>query len=117
MANVAEEPMAVPPQGEQVFTTEGIKPLGRPVWHVRMFMAIVEAAERLNRRYSKVGNPSVYENAVFPWVAAIESEWRATENSRRAKYYILTDPGRRTLKSETEEWQRQIAAIARILEA
>jgi ornithine lipid ester-linked acyl 2-hydroxylase len=78
MANIAEEPMAVPPKGgEQVFTTEGFKPLGRPVWHVRLFMAIVEAAERLNRRYSKVGNPSVYHNAVFPWAAAIESEWRA----------------------------------------
>jgi beta-hydroxylase len=77
MANVAEDPMAVPSQsGEQVFTTDGIKPLGRPVWHVRLFMAIVEAAERLNRRYSKVGNPSVYENAAFPWAAAIESEWR-----------------------------------------
>ncbi len=75
MANIAEEPMAPPPGGEQVFTTKGIKPLGRPGWHVRLFMAIVEAAERLNRRYSKVGNPSVYENAVFPWVAAIESEW------------------------------------------
>src|SRR5215468_9710142 len=78
MANVAEEPMPVPPQGgEQVFTTKGIKPLGRPGWHIRLFMAIIEAAERLNRRYSKVGNPSVYENAVFPWVAAIESEWLA----------------------------------------
>jgi aspartyl/asparaginyl beta-hydroxylase (cupin superfamily) len=78
MANIAEKPVAVPPQGgEQVFTTTGIKPLGRPGWHIRFFMAIVEAAERLNRRYSNVGNPSVYENAVFPWVAAIESEWRA----------------------------------------
>ena len=47
----------------------------------------------------------------------IKSEWRATENSRRAKYYILTDAGRRRLKTETQEWERQIAAIARILEA
>jgi PadR family transcriptional regulator PadR len=47
----------------------------------------------------------------------IKSEWRATENNRRAKYYLLTDQGRRKLKSETREWGRQIAAITRILEA
>ena len=47
----------------------------------------------------------------------IEGEWRATENNRRAKYYILTDRGRRKLKSETREWEMQTAAIARILAA
>ena len=47
----------------------------------------------------------------------IESEWRATENNRRAKYYLLTDEGRRKLRNETREWSRQIAAIARIMEA
>ena len=47
----------------------------------------------------------------------IKSEWKATENSRRAKYYILTQQGRRRLDSETQEWGRQVAAITRILEA
>jgi PadR family transcriptional regulator, regulatory protein PadR len=47
----------------------------------------------------------------------IKSEWQATENNRRAKYYRLTDVGRRKLKSETREWGRQTAAITRILEA
>jgi transcriptional regulator len=47
----------------------------------------------------------------------IKSEWQATENNRRAKYYILTDAGRSKLKTETREWGRQIAAITRILEA
>ena len=47
----------------------------------------------------------------------IESEWKATENSRRAKYYILTQNGRRRLDNETREWGRQVAVIARILEA
>lgn len=47
----------------------------------------------------------------------IKSEWRATENNRRAKYYILNDSGRSKLKTETREWGRQIAAITRILEA
>jgi transcriptional regulator len=47
----------------------------------------------------------------------IRSEWRATENNRRAKYYLLTANGRKALASETEQWDRQTAAIRRILEA
>jgi PadR family transcriptional regulator PadR len=47
----------------------------------------------------------------------IRGEWKATENSRRAKYYALTEKGQRRLNSETREWGRQVAAIARILEA
>jgi transcriptional regulator len=47
----------------------------------------------------------------------VQSEWRATENNRRAKYYQLTPRGHKALSTETAEWQRQIAAIGRILEA
>jgi PadR family transcriptional regulator, regulatory protein PadR len=47
----------------------------------------------------------------------IKAEWRATENNRRAKYYQLTESGRKALKEETRQWGRQIAAISRILEA
>ena len=47
----------------------------------------------------------------------VKSEWRATENNRRAKYYLLTAKGRRSLSTETEQWRRQIGAIERILEA
>ncbi len=47
----------------------------------------------------------------------IKAEWRATENNRRAKYYMLTESGRKALKAETREWERQIAAIAQIMEA
>src|SRR3954466_13527336 len=37
----------------------------------------------------------------------LESEWRDTENSRRAKYYALTRAGRRQLARETEDWTRR----------
>ena len=47
----------------------------------------------------------------------IDGEWKATENNRRARYYVLTKKGRQRLNSETREWGRQAAAIARILEA
>jgi PadR family transcriptional regulator PadR len=65
----------------------------------------------------------VNAGSLFPALRRLEragwvrNEWQATENNRRAKYYILTDKGRKKLKSEAREWDRQIAAIARILEA
>jgi PadR family transcriptional regulator, regulatory protein PadR len=65
----------------------------------------------------------VNPGSLFPALSRLEragrikSEWRATENNRRAKYYLLTDDGRRALKDETREWGRQIAAIAKILKA
>ena len=48
---------------------------------------------------------------------SVRSEWRATENNRRAKYYQLTPQGQKALSTETAQWNRQIAAIGKILEA
>jgi len=45
----------------------------------------------------------------------VRGEWRMTEKNRRAKFYVITEEGRKALASETEEWTRQIAAINRIL--
>ena len=47
----------------------------------------------------------------------VKGEWRASENNRRAKYYALTALGQRALSEETATWNRQVSAIARILEA
>jgi transcriptional regulator len=47
----------------------------------------------------------------------IKGAWKASENNRRAKYYALTEHGRKKLGSEKREWGKQAAAIARILEA
>ena len=46
----------------------------------------------------------------------ISSEWGASDNNRRAKYYKLTAAGRRQLAEETLMWQRVAGAISRILE-
>ena len=47
----------------------------------------------------------------------IRSEWRVTENSRRARYYTLTDSGREKLGEERRAWETSTAAVGRILEA
>ena len=45
----------------------------------------------------------------------IRSEWRTTDNGRRARYYGLTPKGRRQLETETDVWQRTAAAVNGIL--
>jgi transcriptional regulator len=48
--------------------------------------------------------------------AWLDSEWRQTENSRRAKFYSLTAEGNKQLEAETADWNRRVGAIARLLE-
>lgn len=45
----------------------------------------------------------------------LESTWRDTENSRRAKFYALTRTGRKRLEQERADWSRRANAIARLL--
>jgi transcriptional regulator len=45
----------------------------------------------------------------------LDSEWRQTENARRAKFYRLTRSGRKQLELETADWTRRASAIARLL--
>lgn len=47
----------------------------------------------------------------------IEAEWGISENKRKAKFYRLTDQGRRALDTETETWQRYAMAVGRVLQA
>jgi PadR family transcriptional regulator PadR len=50
-------------------------------------------------------------------VGWLDSEWRQTDKSRRAKFYSLTRSGRKQLGVETASWNRRAAAIARLLKA
>ena len=45
----------------------------------------------------------------------VKSDWRITENNRRARYYALTRTGRRQLVKEVEEWERVSGAVNQIL--
>src|ERR1700751_2485073 len=37
---------------------------------------------------------------------AVSSEWGASENNRKAKFYRLTRTGRRQLQAETRDWEQ-----------
>lgn len=47
----------------------------------------------------------------------LDSEWRQTDNARRAKFYSLTRAGKKQLEVETADWNRRAGAIARLLKA
>ena len=57
--------------------------------------------------------PALHKLEQEGWIA---SEWRPSENNRRAKFYSLTRLGRKQLESELESWKRISGAIALILE-
>lgn len=45
----------------------------------------------------------------------IRSEWGASENNRRARFYALTKTGRKQLEREAESWERMVGIMARLL--
>jgi transcriptional regulator len=47
----------------------------------------------------------------------ITGKWGTSENNRRARYYSLTRLGRKQLARETEDWQRIVDVMARLLRA
>ena len=79
---------------------------------------IARRVEQISRGVFKV-NPGSLLTALQRLERAgwLDSEWRQTENSRRAKFYALTRAGRKQLEVETAEWTRRAGAIARLLKA
>jgi PadR family transcriptional regulator len=57
--------------------------------------------------------PALYRMEAKGW---IDSQWAASENNRRAKYYRLTKLGRKQLEAQKETWDRLTAVIAQVME-
>jgi PadR family transcriptional regulator, regulatory protein PadR len=66
---------------------------------------------------------SIQQGSLYPALYRLErqklirSEWRQTENNRRARYYSLTAPGRKRLREELASWTRLGEAIACVMNA
>jgi PadR family transcriptional regulator PadR len=65
---------------------------------------------------------AVNQGTLYPLLLKLEnegsiaSEWGASENNRRARFYRLTATGRRQLQKETRDWNQTAAIIARFFE-
>jgi PadR family transcriptional regulator, regulatory protein PadR len=57
--------------------------------------------------------PALYRMEAKGW---IESEWAASDNNRRAKYYRLTKVGRKQLEAQKDSWARLTAVIAQVMQ-
>lgn len=77
---------------------------------------ITQRLEQISRHALQVNQGSLYPALERlrrnGW---IRSEWRTTENNRRARYYELTRAGRRQLEVEQETWERASAVVNRVL--
>ncbi len=80
-------------------------------------LGISERIEQMTRGTFRVGPgslfPALHRMEERGWLT---SEWGASENNRRAKYYRLTTAGRRQLNMETKRWGRISLAISCALE-
>jgi PadR family transcriptional regulator PadR len=74
--------------------------------------------EQLSKDALQVGQGSIYPALVrLEQRGWIDTDWRVTENNRRAKYYRLTAAGRRALGNEVASWNRFVSAVSLVLAA
>src|SRR5579875_2471805 len=79
----------------------------------------------LARRIEQISGDllSVNQGTLYPVLlrleqeGAIASDWGASENNRRARFYRLTRAGRKQLQAELDGWQQTTEIIARFLTA
>jgi PadR family transcriptional regulator PadR len=58
--------------------------------------------------------PALHRFETRGWVT---SYWLTTENNRIARYYQLTQPGRRALDNELAKWRSYAGAVEMVIEA
>ena len=76
-------------------------------------------SERIHQVSSKV--LQVQQGSLYPALHRLErrgwikAHWGASENNRHAKFYDLTQSGRKQLETEKTEWKKLTAAVAQVL--
>lgn len=78
--------------------------------------AVGERLKQISRDVLQVSDgslyPALHKLEQHGWIA---SEWRASENNRRAKFYSLTRAGRTHLEREAANWHRLAGAITQVV--
>lgn len=78
---------------------------------------IARRIEQISRDVFSVNQGSLYPVLLkLEQEGAIASEWGASENNRRARFYRLTRDGRKQLRAETQDWEQTAAIIGRFFE-
>jgi transcriptional regulator len=67
------------------------------------------------------GAVAIEDGSLYPALYRLErkrqirGEWGTTDEGRRARYYRLTEIGRRALQTQTATWARFTAGVSRVL--
>lgn len=78
---------------------------------------IARRIEQISRDLLSVNQGTIYPVLLkLEQEGAIASEWGASENNRRARYYRLTGAGRKLLAAETRQWEQTTALIGKFFE-
>src|SRR5690349_13579946 len=79
---------------------------------------IARRIEQLSEDVLQLNEGTVYTSLLrLQQQGWISSDWGASENNRKAKFYAITKSGRRQLAEETENWERIAGVIGRVLQA
>lgn len=77
---------------------------------------IARRIEQISDEALKLNEGTVYASLMRlqhrGWISA---SWGTSENNRKAKFYAITRSGRRQLTTETENWERIVEVMSRLL--
>jgi transcriptional regulator len=77
---------------------------------------IAQRIQQISKEVLQVGQgslyPALHRLEAHGWIS---SEWAASDNNRRARFYSLTRKGKKQLESELANWERISGAIELIL--
>ncbi len=78
---------------------------------------IARRIEQISQDVLRLNEGTVYTSLLrLQQQGWISSEWGASENNRKARFYAITARGRKQLASETENWERISGVITRLLQ-
>jgi transcriptional regulator len=95
------------------------------VWQGTLALMVLKTLEALGPqhgyRIEQISDNRLAINygTIYPALVKLEqegyiaSEWGASDNNRKARYYKLTRAGRKRLAKETEKWETTTAILAR----
>jgi PadR family transcriptional regulator PadR len=77
---------------------------------------VARRLEQLSEETLRLNEGTVYASLLrLAQKGWIHSEWGASDNNRKAKYYSISKSGRKQLARETENWERISGLIGRVL--
>lgn len=77
---------------------------------------VAQRIQQLSKDVLQVGQGSLYPALYrLEYKGWIRSDWKTTENNRRAKFYRLTAAGKKQLDAELATWDRLSSAVESVL--